>query len=84
MPLTTNALSAAAATAAAALLFRREQHSAQITQRLAAAALETLLNAIDANDAGTGTHVRRVAGYALILADAAGLSGQPALVVGST
>jgi putative two-component system response regulator len=74
MPLTKNALSAAAAAAAAALLYRREQHAARITERLAAAALETLLNAIDANDAGTGAHVRRVAAYALILADAAGLS----------
>ena len=75
MPLTKHALSAAAATAATALLYRREQHSKQITERLAAAALETLLNAIDANDAGTGAHVRRVAAYSLILADAAGLSG---------
>jgi HD-GYP domain-containing protein (c-di-GMP phosphodiesterase class II) len=43
--------------------------------RLAAATLETLLNAIDANDADTGRHVRRVAGYALIIADAIGLDG---------
>lgn len=42
-------------------------------ERLAAALLETLLNAIDANDPDTGHHVRRVAAYALILADAAGL-----------
>jgi putative nucleotidyltransferase with HDIG domain len=41
-------------------------------ERLAAASLETLLNAIDANDAETGAHVRRVARYALILARAAG------------
>jgi HD-GYP domain-containing protein (c-di-GMP phosphodiesterase class II) len=40
---------------------------------MAAAALESLLNAIDANDAETGAHVRRVAAYALVLADAAGL-----------
>jgi HD-GYP domain-containing protein (c-di-GMP phosphodiesterase class II) len=72
--LTKSALSAAAATAATALLYRREQHAKQITERLAAAALETLLNAIDANDGDTGTHVRRVAAYALILAEAAGLS----------
>ncbi len=32
-----------------------------------------LLNAIDANDAETGAHVRRVASYALVLADAAEL-----------
>jgi HD-GYP domain-containing protein (c-di-GMP phosphodiesterase class II) len=41
-------------------------------ERLAAALLETLLNAIDANDPLTGAHVRRVARFALILADAAG------------
>lgn len=38
-----------------------------------AAALETLLDAIDANDPQTGAHVRRVACYALALAEAAGL-----------
>jgi putative two-component system response regulator len=42
-------------------------------ERLAAALLETLLNAVDANDPDTGAHVRRVARYALILADAADL-----------
>ena len=42
-------------------------------ERLAAALLETLLNAIDATDPQTGAHVRRVARYALILADAADL-----------
>ena len=42
-------------------------------ERLSAATLETLLNAIDANDADTGAHVRRVASYALILGGAAGL-----------
>jgi HD-GYP domain-containing protein (c-di-GMP phosphodiesterase class II) len=41
--------------------------------RLAAAALESLLNAIDANDPATGEHVRRVAAVSLILADARGL-----------
>jgi len=35
--------------------------------------METLLNAIDANDADTGQHVRRVAAYSLILGKAAGL-----------
>ena len=38
-------------------------------ERLSAATLETLLNAIDANDAITGAHVRRVATYALILGE---------------
>src|SRR4051794_11169097 len=42
-------------------------------ERLAAAALETILNAIEANDHETGAHVRRVARYALILGDAVGL-----------
>ena len=43
-------------------------------ERLAAAALESLLNAIDANDRTTGEHVRRVAALSLILADARGLT----------
>ena len=76
MPLTRAALAgtAASAAAAAAVLLRHEQVTRQATERFAAAALETLLNAIDANDAQTGAHVRRVATYALILADAADLS----------
>jgi len=59
---------------AAAILLRREQLARQATERFAAAALETLLNAIDANDADTGAHVRRVATFALILAESADLS----------
>ena len=43
-------------------------------ERFVAASLEMLLNAIDANDSETGAHVRRVAMYALILADAADLT----------
>jgi putative two-component system response regulator len=43
-------------------------------ERLAAAALESLLNAIDANDPATGAHVRRVAAISLIIADACSLS----------
>jgi HD-GYP domain-containing protein (c-di-GMP phosphodiesterase class II) len=75
MPRSHAVLAGASATAAAAaiVLIRREQ-TRRTTERFAAAALETLLNAIDANDAGTGAHVRRVAAYALILADAADLS----------
>lgn len=58
--------------AAGGLLYR--EHTARTkAERLAAATMETLLNAIDANDEETGKHVRRVASYALILADAAGL-----------
>lgn len=42
-------------------------------ERFAAASLESLLRAIDANDPQTGAHVRRVAQYALILTDALGV-----------
>jgi HD-GYP domain-containing protein (c-di-GMP phosphodiesterase class II) len=59
--------------AAAGGLFYREHAMRTKAERLSAATLETLLNAIDANDATTGAHVRRVATYALILGDAAGL-----------
>jgi putative nucleotidyltransferase with HDIG domain len=75
MPLSRSALAGASATAAAAaaVLIRREQ-TRRATERFAAAALETLLNAVDANDPETGAHVRRVAAYALILGEAADLS----------
>jgi HD-GYP domain-containing protein (c-di-GMP phosphodiesterase class II) len=60
------------AAAAGGLLFR--EHSMRTkAERLSAATLETLLNAMDASDATTGAHVRRVATYALILGEAAGL-----------
>src|SRR4051812_1673596 len=52
---------------------RPERQRRLAAERLAADVLETLLRAIDANDAETGGHVRRVARYALILADAADL-----------
>jgi HD-GYP domain-containing protein (c-di-GMP phosphodiesterase class II) len=55
-----------------ALLVRQHRESRR-SARLAAAALETLLNAIDANDAVTGAHVRRVAAYSMTLARAARL-----------
>lgn len=64
------AMFGAAVVGAALLNERRKRASAE---RLGAAAMETLLNAIDANDAVTGAHVRRVAAAALVLADAAGL-----------
>ncbi|MEX1187274.1 MAG: HD domain-containing phosphohydrolase [Gemmatimonadaceae bacterium] len=60
--------------AAAALLLMRQRRTYTQALRLGSAMLETLLNAIDANDEDTGRHVRRVAQYALELADAAGLS----------
>jgi putative two-component system response regulator len=52
-------------------LLIRERRARIHAERLGAATLETLLNAIDANDAVTGAHVRRVASYALILCAAA-------------
>ena len=59
--------------AAGAALVIRERRARGKVERFAAAGLETLLNAIEANDADTGQHVRRVAAYSLIIADFAGL-----------
>jgi HD-GYP domain-containing protein (c-di-GMP phosphodiesterase class II) len=74
MPLTPRTIPVAVVTAAAgALLLNHELKGRQTAERIAAAALESLLKAIDANDPETGAHVRRVAAYALVLADAAGL-----------
>jgi putative nucleotidyltransferase with HDIG domain len=64
---------AGAAAGTAAILIGRAQRRRQRAERFAAAALESLLRAIDANDSQTGAHVRRVARYALILADALGV-----------
>jgi HD-GYP domain-containing protein (c-di-GMP phosphodiesterase class II) len=52
-------------------LLIRQRREYRRSERLAAAALETLLNAIDANDAVTGAHVRRVAACSMTLARAA-------------
>ena len=60
---------------------RRERDARRTAERFTAAALETLLNAIDANDHETGAHVRRVARYALTLADAAGLDAKTRLTI---
>ena len=60
--------------AGAGLYFLKARRERARIERLAAAALESLLNAIDANDPATGAHVRRVAAVSLILADACGLS----------
>jgi HD-GYP domain-containing protein (c-di-GMP phosphodiesterase class II) len=57
----------------AGVLLVREHRRREAAERFAAAGLEALLNAIDANDSQTGAHVRRVAAYALVLADAADL-----------
>jgi HD-GYP domain-containing protein (c-di-GMP phosphodiesterase class II) len=64
---------AGAAIASAALALVREHSVSAKFERLGAAALETLLNAIDANDPVTGAHVRRVARYALVIADCMGV-----------
>jgi HD-GYP domain-containing protein (c-di-GMP phosphodiesterase class II) len=66
-------LSVLAAAAGAAYTIARARRELRARERLAAASLESLLNAIDANDDTTGAHVRRVAAYALVLARAAGL-----------
>ncbi len=60
--------------AAAALVLIRQRRVYKQALRLGSATLESLLNAIDANDEDTGRHVRRVALCALELADAACLS----------
>jgi HD-GYP domain-containing protein (c-di-GMP phosphodiesterase class II) len=70
---------AAGAVAGAIAIY--EHRARKAAERFAAASLETLLNAIDANDAQTGAHVRRVATYALTIADAAGLSERESLTV---
>lgn len=63
------------AVAAGAIAYElRTRRGKEGVERFAAAILETLLNAIEANDADTGMHVRRVAACALIIADAAGLN----------
>jgi HD-GYP domain-containing protein (c-di-GMP phosphodiesterase class II) len=49
----------------------RQEETAHLVSRLAAATFESLLHAIDANDAETGAHVRRVAISAVILTRAA-------------
>lgn len=62
-------------------LIVRERQARQRAERFAAAGLESLLRAIDANDPQTGAHVRRVATYSLILADALGLDGADRRIV---
>ena len=76
MSLKAAAFAGSAATAVALLVSTRQRRATKTAERFAAASLETLLNAIDATDAETGAHVRRVATYALILADAASLTCQ--------
>lgn len=73
-PLPPASLALGVAGLASGVLLVRAQQRRQRMERFAAATLETLLNAIDANDHETGAHVRRVATYALILAEEAGLN----------
>ncbi|MEO7102547.1 MAG: HD domain-containing phosphohydrolase [Gemmatimonadaceae bacterium] len=70
----------AALTAVAVATLRQRTISGKF-ERLGAAAMEALLNAIDANDPVTGAHVRRVARYALVLADAMGADAHTCHVV---
>lgn len=58
--------------AAAGGFLIRERNRRTKADRLSAATFETLLNAINANDETTGSHVKRVATYALILGEAVG------------
>ncbi len=62
--------------AAAGVLFARERRIRRSVERLGAATLESLLDAVDANNAETGAHVRRVATYSLILATAADMDSR--------
>ena len=59
------------ATPADTIPVARPREDGHLVSRLAAAAFESLLHAIDANDSETGAHVRRVAVCAVILARAA-------------
>lgn len=67
--------------AIAGLIAVAERRARRAAERFAAASLETLLNAIDANDSQTGAHVRRVAAYALVISEAAELSERDCLNV---
>jgi HD-GYP domain-containing protein (c-di-GMP phosphodiesterase class II) len=59
--------------AAGSALLIRTHRKAKHVERLAAAVLEALMNAIEANDPATGMHLRRTAARALVIAEAAGL-----------
>jgi putative nucleotidyltransferase with HDIG domain len=72
-PLPPVSLALGVAGLASGVMLIRARQSRQRMERFAAATLETLLNAIDANDRDTGAHVRRVATYALILAEEMGV-----------
>src|SRR5665213_869025 len=75
------AVPAGAALTSVALAAWRQRRTSSKFKRFGAAAMETLLNAIDANDPVTGAHVRRVARYALVLSDAMGADAHTCHVV---
>ncbi|MFN2400520.1 MAG: HD-GYP domain-containing protein [Gemmatimonadaceae bacterium] len=68
------AAGAGAGAAAMVMWARRSRREKRLAERLAAAALESLLNTVDANDAETGAHVRRVAAFSCVLSQAADLT----------
>jgi len=70
---------AAAGTTAAVVLAQHNRKTELAAERLAASSLETLLRAIDANDADTGAHVRRVAVYARLIGHFMGLDQEAKL-----
>jgi HD-GYP domain-containing protein (c-di-GMP phosphodiesterase class II) len=59
--------------AAAGAFYIKERRARLAIERVGAATMEALLDAIDANNPETGAHVRRVADYSLELAKAADL-----------
>ncbi|HUF26564.1 MAG TPA: HD domain-containing phosphohydrolase [Gemmatimonadaceae bacterium] len=67
-------LSFAAGLSLGAVVAVRAARARRTGERVGAAALEALLNAIEANDPATGAHVRRVATYADIIAESIGLA----------
>jgi HD-GYP domain-containing protein (c-di-GMP phosphodiesterase class II) len=58
---------------------RKNRKTEQAAERLAAATLETLLRAVDANDDNTGAHVRRVAVYSRLIGRFMGLDEEAKL-----
>ncbi|MGK2960775.1 MAG: HD-GYP domain-containing protein [Gemmatimonadaceae bacterium] len=67
--------------AAAGALLVGERRKRRRFERLGAASLEALLDAIEANNPETGAHVRRVASFSLIIAEAADLDDHECHVI---
>jgi putative two-component system response regulator len=74
-------LLAAAVGITAGYLLVRERRARIVAERMAAATLESLLAAVDANDPETGAHVRRVAAYARVIGRAMDLDDSECLEV---